>query len=70
VTVSLTLPGTETAVLDVFDLSGRRAFSKRLEGLSAGQHRVEFATRLRAGVYFGRLTQGVHTAARRFAVMR
>jgi IPT/TIG domain len=66
---TISLPVDGPATFEVFDLSGRRRASQRYDGLDAGEHRVELRTTLRPGVYFGRLSQGSDSAARRFVVI-
>jgi hypothetical protein len=53
----------------VFDLGGRRAASKKLEGM-VGEKRVDLATHLSPGVYFGRLTQNQKSVSGRFVVVQ
>jgi len=70
IVASITLPRGGPASLEIFDLTGRRAVSKRLEGLNEGEHRVEIATRLQPGVYFAKLTQETRTVSGRFVVVQ
>ncbi len=69
--VSLTLPRAGNARIEMFDLAGRRLTSRRLEGLGPGEHEVRLpaSSRLAAGVYFVRLTQGSAAVDRRFAML-
>jgi hypothetical protein len=69
VTAMVILPTADPATLEVFDLGGRRAASKKLEGV-VGEKRVDLATRLGPGVYFGRLTQNQKSAPERFVVVQ
>ncbi len=66
---TITLPAAGPAALEIFDLVGRRRATERLDGLDAGEHRVDVRTALRPGVYFGRLTQGRAAVTRRFVVV-
>jgi hypothetical protein len=57
-------------LIEIFDLTGRRRASNRLDGLTAGPHEARVATEppLAGGLYFARITQGASTARRRFLV--
>ena len=64
------------AVLDVFDLSGRRVFTQTLVGLDAGLHRVAFRGRddaghlLSSGVYIARVRSKEATSSARIVFRR
>ncbi|MEP7224661.1 MAG: T9SS type A sorting domain-containing protein, partial [Actinomycetota bacterium] len=57
---SLSLPGAESATLQLVDVRGRLVASQEVGSLGAGRHVVDLASgmKLRAGVYLVRLTQG------------
>lgn len=67
----LELPEAGSAVIEVFDVAGRRA-AEPIEGLwPAGRHEVAFdAGRLAPGVYSARLTASGRTASARFVRVR
>jgi len=66
------LPDMSPASLEVFDLQGRRLWSRDLSGLAAGDHeaRVDAEAWIPSGVYLARLTQGHRIATTRMAVIR
>jgi hypothetical protein len=56
--VSLSLPTSDPATLDLIDAAGRRWLGREIGGLGAGMHRVELAPgQVPAGLYFLRLQQ-------------
>lgn len=56
--VSLSLPTSDPATLDLIDATGRRWAGREVGGLGAGMHRVELAPgQVPAGLYFLRLKQ-------------
>ena len=69
--VSFTLPSSERATLELFDVTGRRLLNREVGALGAGTHRIELwsAGRVPAGLYFLRLAQAGHVALRRVAVV-
>jgi FG-GAP-like repeat/IPT/TIG domain/FG-GAP repeat len=71
-TVSLSLPRSVSAQLELFDINGRRLADERLEGLAAGDHelRVRPDQPLRPGVFFARLTQDHERVGRRVVVVQ
>lgn len=68
VRLSLRLPGTGTATLEVFDLAGRRTFASEVGALGEGSHALTIpgSERWDAGVYFARLQRGGAQRALRF----
>jgi myo-inositol-hexaphosphate 3-phosphohydrolase len=70
--VELTLPDARPGALEVFDVAGRRIWSRRVEGLGQGTHRVELAgpKPLRAGFYVVRLRHGARSITTRVLVTR
>ena len=69
--MSFSLPRAGSAALEVYDLTGRRVAEHKLEGLAAGPHQVTLAwPALRSGIYFARLTQDGHGAARKFTLVQ
>jgi hypothetical protein len=69
--VSLALPSTAPATLELYDVSGRRWASRRLAPSAPGSLEVELrgAQPLRAGVYFVRLRQDAATASLRTVIV-
>ena len=68
--VSFSLPNDSPATLEAFDLSGRRVWSRRVEGLGAGSQVVSIGRKLAPGVYVLRLTQGWRAVTVRAVVTR
>jgi flagellar hook assembly protein FlgD len=62
--------------LEVYDVAGRRVFSRELGTMPAGWREVSFAGRDRAGallpsgVYFYRITAGRETMTRKMVISR
>jgi hypothetical protein len=69
---SFTLPSGDPATLEVFDLSGRRIFSRDVGGLGPGAHHLELeeARRLPPGIYTLRLVQAGRVASARGVLIR
>ncbi|HET9328667.1 MAG TPA: T9SS type A sorting domain-containing protein [Candidatus Eisenbacteria bacterium] len=68
--VSFSLRNNSAATLSLFDVTGRQVAERRVDGLGAGWHVIELGgSRLPAGVYVIRLTQGGHTLAARAALV-
>jgi len=69
-TIQLSLSATAPASLELFDLAGRRLWSRDVSELGQGEHvvRVADGAQLPAGVYFARLTQAGHAATVRLAL--
>jgi hypothetical protein len=69
--VAFVLSDGTPAVLELFDLAGRRQRRMELSGLAPGAHRVRLAPgpRLAAGLYFARLSQAGAASARRAVIM-
>jgi hypothetical protein len=70
--LSFSLPSAEPAMLELFDLGGRRLFGREVGSLGAGQHRLDMGAgaALRAGVYVLRLTQGQRTQSLKAVMVR
>jgi len=70
--VEFTLPSSEPARLDLFDIGGRRIAGESLDRFVAGSHQVEFGrdSRIVPGIYVLLLTQGAESRTRRVAVLR
>jgi hypothetical protein len=70
--VEFTLPAPVPALIEVFDVRGRRIAAQRVDGLGIGTHRVriELGRPLGAGIYTIRLTQGDQRATTRGIVVR
>ena len=68
--VSLSLPTSDPASLDLIDAAGRRWLGRDLGGLGAGLHRVELAPGpVPAGLYFLRLQQRGRVAMTRVVML-
>jgi hypothetical protein len=69
--VRFTLPKAAAAVLEMFDIAGRRVIAREVGTLGAGPHAIDLAAERRGipGVYFLRLTQGSLTRVRRIVVV-
>ncbi|MEK7269345.1 MAG: T9SS type A sorting domain-containing protein [Planctomycetota bacterium] len=65
--VRLALSESAPASLEMFDIAGRRVWSREVGTLGPGEHNLILAdgARLPAGVYLVRLTQGKHVATAR-----
>jgi uncharacterized repeat protein (TIGR01451 family) len=70
VLVSFELPMTMPGALDLFDLAGRSVAHHEIGGLEPGVHSVSLGQgeRIRPGMYFVRLQQGVRTAVKKVVV--
>lgn len=69
--LSLSLASPDPAHVELLDVSGRRRFSRFVEGRPGpGQVRIDLDAGLPAGMYFVRVRQGVHQAAKRVCVVR
>lgn len=70
--VRFSLPDASAAVLELFDVSGRRVLSRGVGSLGPGAHTLRLAERgaLPAGVYLLRLTRGGQSLSSRLSVMR
>jgi hypothetical protein len=71
-TIEFTLARSGPAMVEVFDVSGRQVFARRLGVFEPGPHRVAWTegARSRSGVYFVRVTQGTATSTRRGVLVR
>jgi hypothetical protein len=58
VTLGIDLDDTVGAVLEIFDVHGRRLWSRALDGIPPGRRLIRPEVRLAAGLYFTRLSQG------------
>jgi hypothetical protein len=68
--VSLSLPTSDPATMELIDAAGRRWAGTEVGGLGAGMHRVEFAPgQVPAGLYFLRLQQGGRVAMARVVML-
>jgi hypothetical protein len=69
--VAFTLPSRERATLELIDIAGRRVASREVGALGPGPHELSFdRPRLKAGLYFLRLSQAEHTLTGRVVMMR
>jgi hypothetical protein len=64
------LPLAAPAAIDVFDLAGRRMWSRTLAARTPGVHRIAIDGDLAMGVYHVVLSQGVQRLSRRWVVAR
>ncbi|MFN8589247.1 MAG: T9SS type A sorting domain-containing protein [Candidatus Eisenbacteria bacterium] len=69
--VQFVLPDASSASLELYDLSGRRLWSRDVGPLGAGSHTVRLADGawLPPGVYFARLTRGLEAATVRVTTL-
>ena len=69
--VTLSLPASEGARLEVLDITGRRMWAESLEALGAGTHTVRLAPErpFPAGIYLLRRVQGGRDQRGRFVVV-
>jgi len=70
-TVRLSLQDGSQALMEVFDVSGRKLWSREVGGLGPGAHEVRIGDgeRYPSGVYMARLTQGGRSVGSHFAVI-
>ena len=69
--VQLSLLDGSRALLELFDISGRRIWSRELDGLAPGPHELRLGDGawFPSGIYMARLTQGNHEARVRVALL-
>jgi hypothetical protein len=67
----LSLTDASPATLELFDVMGRKLWSREVGGLGGGEHEVSVGggVRLAPGLYLARVTQGDHRATARVAIM-
>ena len=70
--LSLSLPSSEPATLELFDVGGRRVAERRIESPTPGAQRLEMGqgVRLTPGVHLARLTQGGESRSVRVVLIR
>jgi hypothetical protein len=70
--VPIELPRAGPATLELLDLAGRRAFTRELGRLGAGEHVLDVGGEpaLRAGIYLVRLTQGSRSVTAKAVLVR
>ncbi len=68
--VQFTLPRRAPVRLELFDLLGRRVWSRDERALGVGTHRLTIDAALRPGLYLARLTQGARATTRRIVLLR
>jgi hypothetical protein len=65
------LPAVSDVAMDVFDVAGRRVWSRDLRQANAGPHAVTFSpTSLPSGVYFFRVHAGAEAVTRKIVIAR
>jgi hypothetical protein len=66
------LPDAAPAILELFDVAGRRLWSRDVGSLGPGEHEVRLGDGawFPPGLYLTRLTQGDHMATARVAIVR
>jgi hypothetical protein len=71
ITVEFSLPEPRLASVEIYDIGGRRIWSRDLSQLDAGVHSVEVrpVTRFPVGLYFLRLTTGEEARLARLVVL-
>jgi hypothetical protein len=69
VALEVSLPARD-AVLSLFDVAGRHMWSRALDDLTTGTHRIDVPTRLRPGLYFARIARPGESAVARIVVLR
>jgi len=71
VTMHFTLPSASSAMLEVFDVAGRRVAAREVGSLGAGTHAVNLGSEWALpGVYFVRLSQERLTTVRKIVLLR
>ena len=70
--LAVSLPSSEPATLELFDVSGRRVAERRIESPAQGVQRIELGrgAALSPGVHLARLTQGGEVRTMRVVLMR
>ncbi len=69
--IRFVLPGTATAVLEVFNIQGQKVTTLVDKVLQAGEHRVTWnAANVASGVYLYRLTAGKFTKTKRMVLLK
>lgn len=70
--IRFSLPDAARAALSLFDLNGRRVWTRDVGGLGAGDHAIRFEDggQLPPGVYLARLTRGDATTSARVSIIR
>jgi hypothetical protein len=70
--VSFSLPDSRRAVLELFDISGRRVSAREVGALGPGRHVVDLAheTSIRPGVYLLRLSHPIKTLTEKLVIAR
>ena len=68
--VEFSLPGSESATLAIYTVSGRRVAIRDVGSLGPGRHVVQFAERYAPGIYWVRLSQAGRTRTTKTAIMQ
>lgn len=69
--ISFSLPGTEQARLEIYNITGRKIATLVDDRLEAGTHSFEFdAGDIASGIYVYRLTAGEYSATRKMLLLR
>ena len=70
-TLEFVLPSVSDVTMEVFDVRGRRVWTRDLRQADAGRHVVTFSpTLLPSGVYFYRVHAGTETVTRKMVIAR
>jgi hypothetical protein len=70
-TLEFVLPSISDVAMDVFDVAGRRVWTRALRQANAGAHAVTFSpASLPSGVYFFRVHAGAETVTRKMVIAR
>jgi hypothetical protein len=69
--IAFSLPGRESARIEVFDIAGRRVLEREIAGAAPGERVMPLGgARLDGGVYLLRVTQGARSVSARGVVLR
>jgi hypothetical protein len=70
-TLEFVLPSVSNVAMEVYDVTGRRVWSRDLRQANAGRHVITFASAsLPSGVYFYRVRAGAETVTRKMIIAR
>jgi hypothetical protein len=70
-TIEFVLPSVSDVAMEVYDVMGRRVWTRSLKQAYAGSHSIAFASStLPSGVYFYRVHAGAETVTRKMVIAR